>query len=72
MAVLDHFFCKIYFFVGMTEDGFFLGHVGHFFGPWDRFSKNGGISQKGGGILCFGVFSNVILREKLAVKYKDK
>ena len=58
MIVFDHFFAK-YVFNGYDEERlFFLGHVGHFFGPWEgpfwdlgRFvKKEGEVCQKGGGI----------------------
>ena len=43
------FFCKkggVYIF---QSKAFFWGHVGHFFGPWDRFSKNeGGFPKRRG------------------------
>ena len=57
----------------MTKEGFFFGVMSvTFLGPGNGLSKMRGVFQKGGGILCFGMFSNVMLRDMLAVKYKDK
>ena len=80
MAVLDHFFCKIYFLWVWRRKAFFWGHVGHFFGPWggifwDPWTVSriwGGFPKKEGGFYALECFSNVILRDKLAVKHKDK
>ena len=49
MVVFDHFFAK-YVFNGYDEGRLFsLGHVGHFFGPWERFVKNeGGFPKRRG------------------------
>ena len=56
MIVFDHFFAK-YVFYGYDEGRlFFGGHVGHFLGRGNGFPKMRGVFQKGGGILCFGVF----------------
>ena len=43
-----------------------------FLGPGNGFPKMGGFPKKEGGFYALEFFSNVILREKLAVKYKDK
>ena len=58
MVVLDQFLLNI-FLVGMTKEGFFLGHVSHFFGPWEglfwdlgRFPKKRGFPKKKGEIMC--------------------
>ena len=50
MAVLDHFFAK-YIFCGYDEGRlFFLGHIGHFFGPWEGiFVTPGPVSNFEGG-----------------------
>ena len=49
MVVLDQFLLNI-FLVGMTKEGFFLGHVGHFFGPWEGlFVTPGPVSNFEGG-----------------------
>ena len=57
MAVLDHFFCKIYFLWVWRRKAFFWGHVGHFFGPWERFVKNeGGFPKRRGDFMLWSVF----------------
>ena len=57
MTVLDHFFAK-YVFNGYDEGRlFFWGHVGHFFGPWERFVKNeGGFPKRRGDFMLWNVF----------------
>ena len=56
MAVLDHFFAK-YIFCGYDGGRLFLGVMSvTFLGPGIGFPKLRGVFQKGGGILCFGVF----------------
>ena len=62
------------FFMGMTKEGFFFGgHVGHFLGPGNGFPKmRVFFSKNEGGFYALKCFSNVILRDKLAVKHKDK
>ena len=73
MIVLDQFFLQNMFSMGMTKEGFFWGHVGHFFLALGTVSqKGGGFSEKEGGFYALECFSNVILRDMLAVKYKDK
>ena len=66
---LDPFFWQKRGGLYISEQGFFLGNVVHFLGPWDRFSKNGGgFPKKEGGFYALEFFSNVILRDMLAVK----
>ena len=61
------------FLIGMTKEGFFWGHVGHFFLALGTVSqKGGGFSEKEGGFYALKCFSNVILRDKLAVEHKNK
>ena len=43
-----------------------------FLGPGNGFPKMGGFPKKEGGFYALEFFSNVILRDKLAVKHKDK
>ena len=57
MIVFDHFFLQNMFFMGMTKEGFFLGYVGHFFGPWERFPE-----KEGGQIVTI---SNVMYYQKV-------
>ena len=57
MAVLDHFFCKICFWWVWRRKAFFWGHVGYFFGPWERFVKNeGGFPKRRGDFMLWSVF----------------
>ena len=61
------------FLMGMTKEGFFLGVMSvTFLGPGNGLSKMRGVSKKEGGFYALKCFSNVILRDKLAVKHKDK
>ena len=73
MAVLDHFFCKIYFLWVWRRKAFFLGSCRSLFWALGSVSQNwGGFSKKEGGSYALECFSNVMLRDMLAVKYKDK
>ena len=73
MIVFDQFFCKICFFMGMTKEGFFWGVMSViFWAVGTVFQKWGGFSKKEGGFYALEYFSNMMLRDMLTVKYKDK
>ena len=70
---LDPFFCKkggVYIF---QSKAFFLGSCRSLFWALGTVcQKGGGFSEKEGGFYALKRFSNVILRDKLLVKHKDK
>ena len=70
---LDPFFCKkggVYIF---QSKAFFFGSCRSLFWALGTVcQKGGGFSKKEGGFYALECFSNVMLRDMLAVKYKDK
>ena len=61
------------FLICMTKEGFFFGVMSvTFWALGTVCQKGGGFSKKEGGFYALKCFSNVILRDKLAVKHKDK
>ena len=57
MIVFYHFLCKICFLWVWRRKAFFGGHVGHFFGPWERFAKKeGGFPKRRGDFMILNVF----------------
>ena len=70
---LDPVFCKkggVYIF---QSKAFFLGSCRSLFWALGTVcQKGGGFSKKEGGFYALECFSNVMLRDMLAVKYKDK
>ena len=73
MIFFDHFFCKICVLWLLRRKAFILGSCRSFFWALGTVSqKGGGFSKNEGGFYALKCFSNVMLQDMLAVKYKDK